>query len=135
MASSRTATAIQWSASSSKTINSATAVTSDAFAFNVEDWEADIYITADNQGTPASGDYVDFWWAYTPDATNYDSTEHAEYLGRLDTYSTNTPGEDPAAFTRPLRTASKGGKLIASAPQAATRNIVITAQVIAHRPQ
>jgi hypothetical protein len=141
VASSRSSTQITWSASNSTTLSSSTAVRSDAFLFNVEDWEADLQISVDNAGTPASGDIVNVAIAYTSgdilgdSANDYDTTEHAEKLGTLDTFSTNTPGEDPARRTYPIRTAGLGFQVIVDAPQAASRNIVVRAMVVTHRPQ
>ena len=141
MASSRNETQITWSSASSVTVSSATAVTSDAFAFDAEDWEADLHVYADNQGTPASGDTADFYVAYSSgdilgdSGDDYATTEHAEFICRLDTYSTNTPGEDPAGKVVPLRTAGKALKVIVVCAQAATRNVVVRARVITHRPQ
>jgi hypothetical protein len=141
MASSRSSTAVTWSASASVTISSATAVTSDAVTFNVEDWSASVQVDANNAGTPASGDYVDVYAAYTAgdvlgdSSSDYDTTEHATFLGRLNTYATDTPGEDPARATFPLDTAPLGCKIICVAPQAASRNIVVRAMVVTHRGQ
>ena len=141
MASSRTETGITWSSAASVTLSSATAVASDLFAFNIEDWECDLAVHVDNAGTPASGDVVNVRVAYSVGnidgsaGDDYATTEHAEYVGRLDTYATNTPGEDPAMLVVPLRTAAKAFKLVVDAPQAASRNIVVRAGVITHRPQ
>jgi hypothetical protein len=141
VASSRSETQVTWSAASSITLSSATAQTSDAMAFNVEDWDADLQITVDNSGTPASGDVLNVAIAYSTgdilgdSVDDYDTTEHAERLGTLDTFSTNTPGEDPARRTFPIRTASKGFKVIVDSPNAATRNMVVRARFITHRPQ
>lgn len=142
MASSRVQTQVTWSSANSITLNSSSAQTSDAFAWNAEDWDADLMVSADNSGTPASGDYVDVWIAYTcgdvlgDSGDDYDTTEHATYLGRLDTYGTNTPGEDPARKTFVgISTANKGFKIIAQGPQAGSRNVVIRAMVSTHRPQ
>lgn len=141
MPSTRNESQITWSSSNSVTVTSATPVASDAFAFDAEDWEADLHVYADNQGTPAAGDTADFYIAYTSgdilgdSGDDYATTEHAEFLCRLDTYATNTPGEDPAGRIVPLRTAGKGFKVIAVCAQAATRNVVVRARVITHRPQ
>ena len=141
MASSRVETQITWSGASSVTVNSATLLASDAFTFNAEDWDADLQVHVDNQGTPASGDVVDVYIAYTTgdilgdSGSDYATTEHAEYLGRLDTVAANTPGEDPASRTFRIRTAPLGFKILASCPQAASRNIVVRARVVTHRPQ
>ncbi len=141
MASSRTETGITWSSAASVTLSSATASTSDAFTFDVEDWSADLGIHADNQGTPASGDVVNIRVAYSVGnidgsaGDDYATTEHSEYIGRLDTWSTNTPGEDPAMLVIPIRTNAKACKIIVDAPQGASRNIVVRAGIITHRPQ
>lgn len=141
MAAGRTSTALQWSASSSKTINSATAVLSDAFTFAAGTVSAVVTISADNQGTPASGDTVDIAFAYTTgdvlgdSGDDYDTTEHAQIFGygrTLDTYGSNAPGEDPARITVPVPPeliAAKGFKLVLTAAQAASRNIVVRAMI------
>ncbi len=141
MASTKPEGAITWSSAASVTLSSATAVASDAFTYNVEDWECDLAVHVDNAGTPASGDVVNVRVAYSVGnidgsaGDDYATTEHAEYVGRLDTYATNIPGEDPALLVVPLRTANKALKVIVDAPQSASRNIVVRAGVITHRPQ
>jgi hypothetical protein len=143
MASSRNETAITWSAAASVTISSNTSYNaSDAFTFNAEDWDGAIQVNADNAGTPASGDVVRVFLAYTAGdvlgdtGSDYDTDEHAVELGTLDTYATNTPGEDPARKTFPIpTTAALGFKLLLLAPQAASRNIVCRARVVTHRAQ
>ncbi len=142
MASSRNETAITWSAAASIALSSATASTSDAFTFNIEDWDGAIQVNADNGGTPASGDIVNVYIAYTSgdvlgdSGSDYDTTEHAIKLGVLNTYGTDTPGEDPARRTFPLPTmAPLGGKLIVDAPQGASRTITVRARLVTHRPQ
>lgn len=141
MASSRVSTAIVWSTNASITMNTTAAFTSDAFTYNAEDWDASIQVNADNQGTPSSGDYVDLWIAYTSGdvlgdtGSDYDTTEHAVQIGRLNTYGTDTPGEDPARGTYKLDTAPLGFKLISQCPTANTRNVILRAMVVTHRPQ
>lgn len=141
MASSRTETGITWSSAASITLSSAAASTSDAFTFNAEDWDADLAVHADNQGTPASGDVVNIRVAYSVGnidgsaGDDYATTEHAEYIGKLDTWSTNTPGEDPAMMVFPIRTTAKAVRLVVDAPQGASRSIVVRAGIITHRPQ
>lgn len=141
MASTRNETQITWSAAASITLSSSAAQTSDAYTYNAEAWEAGVVVSADNQGTPASGDYVDVWAAYTAGdvlgdtGSDYETTEHATFLGRLNTYGSDTPGEDPARKYFPLDTAPLGFKLIVSSPNAATRNVVVRARVVDHRPQ
>lgn len=133
---------ITWSAAASITVNSATVQVSDAVTFNVEDWDASLQVSADNAGTPASGDVCDVYVAWTTGdilgdtGDDYDTTEHAQFIGRLDTYTANTPGEDPARRTWPLNVSGKkGAKVMVSCPQAATRNVVVRARVVTHRPQ
>ena len=143
MASSRNETQVTWdSGSTSKSMTaSATRYTSDAMTFDVEDWDADIHLYADNAGTPASGDTVDFYIHYSTGdlnadaADDYATNEHAEFLKRLDTYATNTPGEDPASAIIPIRTTAGKFKISAEGAQAGTRNITVRARVVTHRGQ
>lgn len=133
-------TQVTWSSASSLTVSSSTVVSSDAFTVGTDDWDGSVTLSADNAGTPASGDVCDWYVAWTNGdilgngGDAYDTTEHAEFLTRLDTYSTNTPGEDPARRTVTLNVSGKKGfKLLASCPQAGSRNIVIRARFGAHR--
>jgi hypothetical protein len=140
MASSRVSTALAWSASASVSVSSGSNATSDAFAFNIEDWDADLQINADNAGTPASGDTLDCYILWSAgdvlgdSGDDYDTVEHAEFLCRLDTYATNTPGEDPARKSVQIRTASKGFKLY-TVNNSGGRSITVRAMVSTHRPQ
>ena len=140
MASSRNETQITWSAASSLSVSSAATSTSDAFTFNIEDWDAVVQLSADNDGTPASGDTVDFYVAYTSgdilgdSGSDYDTTEHATWVARLDTVAANTPGEDPARVTVPINTAALGLKIVAK-NNSAGRAITVRARVVTHRPQ
>lgn len=141
MASSRSETQITWSSASSITLSASGRQDSDAFAFNVEDWEAELQIDANNAGTPASGDLLYVYVKYTTgdilgdSGDDYDTDEHAQLVAVLDTYGSNTPGENPARVTVPLRTAAKGCKVSVEAPQAGSRNIVARARVCTHRVQ
>ena len=142
MASSVNETGITWSASASTTVSSSTVVWSDAVTLNAEDYDASIQVNADNSGTPASGDICDVYVAWSngdvlgDSGDDFDTTEHAEYVGRLDTYSTNTPGEDPARRTWPLKVSGKKAlKIGVSCPQAGTRNVVVRSRLVTHRPQ
>lgn len=139
MAITLTETQITWSAAASTTVSSATAVTSDAFAIDATTIAASIQISVDNAGTPASGDTLTAQIAYTngdvlgDSGDDYDTTEHAAPFMVLDTFTTNTPGEDPARKTGPIGIAMKGGKLIVTCPNAATRNMVVRARLIEKR--
>lgn len=141
MASSRASTAITWGSAASTTVSTSSYISSDVFLYGVEDWQASIQVNADNATTAAAGDYVDLFASFTAGdvlgdtGNDYDTAEHGTYLGRLDTYATDTPGEDPARATYPLDTAPLGFKLTACAPQANTRNIVLRAMVVTHKPQ
>ena len=142
MASTINESQITWSSASSITVSSATQQTSDAVTLNVEDWDASIQVSADNAGTPASGDTCDVYVLWSngdvlgDTGNDYDTSEHAQFMGRLDTYSTNTPGEDPARRTWPLNVSGKTAfKLAVTCAQAASRNIVVRARLVTHRPQ
>lgn len=131
MALTRNETQITWSSAGSITLNTTGLVWSDAVTFDATDVAGGIMVSADNQGTPASGDTVDVWVAYTTGdvlgdtGDDYATDEHAIFHGTLDTYATNTPGEDPARRAIPLDVASfKGCKIGLKAPQGSTRNIV-----------
>lgn len=141
MASSINEAQITWSASSSITVSSATMQVSDAVTLNVEDWDGSISVSADNQGTPASGDTCDVYVLWSngdllgDTGNDYDTVEHAQFIGRVDTYTANTPGEDPARRTWQLdlsgKTALKIGVICSNA---ATRNVVVRARLNTHRP-
>lgn len=136
MAISRNEVGITFAAAASVTVSSNAAATSDAIAWDATTVQGGIVVSADNAGTPASGDWVDLWWASTTGDTDgsagddYETNEHALYLGRLDTVAANTPGEDPARKFFELPVAAKGGRLVYQCNQAATRNIVLRARVI-----
>ena len=129
MALTRGSASIVWGGTASKTLNSSARVDSDAYTFDATDVQASISIHADNQGTPASGDVVNCYLKWASDGSNYDTDEHAEFLFTLDTYGSDTPGEDPAQRTVTISTAGKSFKLSTDAPNAGTRNVVLTAQV------
>jgi hypothetical protein len=83
--------------------------TSDAMTFSADAFAAQIECKADNGGTPADGDEVDFYILYTlgdPDGASsdeYDTVDHASLLCTLDTYA-----EDPAIKTVPVNPVAKG---------------------------
>ena len=135
-----TETQITWSASSSTTVSSATEVVSDAFSLDDTCIAFSIQVSADNAGAAASGDTAVFRMRWTSGdilgdtGNDYDTAEHAEYLGVLDTYGTNTPGEDPARRTfHPGIGGARDFQLGVVCAQAASRNIVIRARVIEQR--
>lgn len=131
---------ITWSSASSVSLSTNSRVDSDAVSNNAGDLNGSISISADNSGTPASGDVVDVYIKWTSgdvlgdSGDDYDTDEHAQFLCRLDTYATNTPGEDPARATVPLTLAGKKGfKLSVVAAQGATRAITFRARMVAQR--
>lgn len=135
MAITQTSTAMAFGGSASVTVSSNSQADSDAYTFDATCIGAGVMVSCDNQGTPASGDYVDFYWKYTAgdvlgdSGDDYETDEHATPLGRVDTVAANTPGEDPVRKWFPLDPNAKGGKLSYKCNQAATRNIVIRAMV------
>lgn len=133
---------VTWGSAASQTLNTNSRVDSDAVTLNVEDWDASVQVSADNQGTPASGDTVDVYVKWSngdvlgDSGDDFDTDEHAEWLCRLDTYPTNTPGEDPARKTVSLMVSGKKAfKLSAVAAQGATRSVVLRTRLVTHRPQ
>lgn len=141
MAITRQETGITWSAAASVTLSSATRVDADAVDFDATDVAAVLTVNADNAGTPVAGDWVDVYIKWTAgdilgdSGDDFDTTEHAEYLGRLDTFATNTPGEDPARRTWSLNhaVAASGFRVSVEAPQAASRNVVVRARLATQR--
>lgn len=118
--------AVTWSSSSTVTLSSNTArSTSDAITVDPTAFAASLQVKADNQGTPASGDIMKVWVAWSLDGTNFDTEEHAEYLGPLNTVAADDPGEDPATRTFTLNPRARQKlKVILLGPQSASRNIV-----------
>jgi len=139
MASSKPEIQVTWSGADSKTVSAATIQWSDPVAFNVEDFEASVQVSADNAGTAASGDVCNVYAAYTTGdnlgdtGNDFDTDKHAAWLMQLDTYSTN--GEDPARKSAPVRTGATGFRLGVQCPQAGTRSIVVRARLATHRAQ
>jgi len=91
---------ITWSAANSVSIAAGNNDTSDVFTFSTNSSFGHIQIKAENDGTPAAGDTVDFFLLLScgdPDgagAAEYDTIGHALPLGTLDTNA-----EDPALRT------------------------------------
>lgn len=142
MASSINEQQVLWSSASSVSLSTNSRVDSDAISLNIEDWDGALQVSADNSGTPASGDIVDVYAKWTTgdvlgdSSDDYDTDEHAEFICRLDTFSTNTPGEDPARKTISLDLSGKKGlKVSAVAAQGASRAITFRARLVTHRPQ
>lgn len=133
-------TQITWSSASSKTLSTSARVNSDAITLNAADGATSVQISADNAGTPASGDVVNVYAAYSngdileDSGDDFDTDKGAEFLGQLDTYT--TAGEDPIRKTFTLRTfGKKAVKIGVAAPQAGSRNVVIRARLVTNRQQ
>lgn len=135
MAITRVETNVAWSTAASITVSANTQADSDAMTVDATTIAAGLVIHAKNQGTPASGDYIDIWLKPTVgdvDGTagdDYTTDEHAVFLVRLNTYGTDNPGEDPARAYVEIPIAMKGFKLSHKANQAATRSIVLRARL------
>ena len=92
---------VQWSSSNSVSIASSSNDTSDAVTFTSGTvFQAKIQLKADNDGTPSSGDTVDFYLLEShgdPDGSGtdeYDTAEQGTHLARLDTNE-----DDPSITT------------------------------------
>lgn len=126
---------ITWTGAASVTLSAATRQDSDVYTFHDGDIAASVQIDANNAGTPASGDVLDVYIKWTTgdvlgdSGNDYDTSEHAQLLGRLDTVAANTPGEDPARKTWDIPVGARGFVLSVEAPQAASRNIVVRARL------
>lgn len=139
MAGTRVQTQVQWAAANSLTVSSATEVVSDEFTVHDTTVAMSIQLSADNAGTAASGDTAVFKIRWSngdilgDTGNDYDTAEHAQFVFTLDTFATNTPGEDPVRRTVPIEPLGKYFKLTCTCAQAATRNIVIRALVSEQR--
>lgn len=135
MAITRTQTQVTWTGGVSLVVSSATEVVSDVITLDDTCVALSIQLSADNAGTPASGDTA-IWriqWSNGDVLANtgddYDTSEHAQFIAQLDTFATNTPGEDPARMTVTVTPVSKKFKLACTCANAATRMIAIAARI------
>jgi len=131
----RVATQVLWATASTKTVTSATESVSDVITVDDSCVNLSIQVSADNQGTGTSGDTA-VWriqWStgdvLADSGDDYDTSEHAQYLTNLDTYGSNTPGEDPARRTIEISPIAKKFKLAVTCANAATRNIIVAARI------
>jgi len=133
MAITRTETQVTWSAASSTSVSSGGTATSDEVNLDATCVAAQVHLKADNGGTPASGDTIDFYVLQTggdPDGAStdeFDTAGHAVFLGSADTND-----EDPAILTVPLPIPQKGGKIYASS-NAASNSITVSATITEQR--
>ena len=119
------------SMSTPKALNSTAIFDSDAVTFSADATDCYLQEKVDNQGTPGSGDVVDVYLRVSLDGgTTYDTDEHMSWVMRLDTYPTNTPGEDPATQSRLVDVRGiPGAKFAFKAAQGSTRTINVSAQI------
>jgi len=104
---------VQWdSGNNSKSVTAGGTATSDPFSFSATAIDALVTLKADNAGTPASGDTIEFYLLATcgdPDGASTDEypadSDDGILLAVLDTYA-----NDPAVKTVSCPVA-KGGKL------------------------
>lgn len=139
MASTKNETVVQFSAIDEITINNSnTWNLSDLVALNVEDWDAELLIWVDNQGTPTSGDTVEVRALYTNGnvdgaaGDDYVNADNGEFLAFLDTYN-NDDGNGVVLASVPVRTCPDGFKLAVKAAAGATRNVKFRALLQTHR--
>ena len=92
---------VTWSSSNSISVSAGSTQTSDAITLSTSAFAAMITLKADNSGTPASGDTVDFYALLScgdPDGSAGDEypndDSHGIFLARLD-----TTADDPAIVT------------------------------------
>ena len=134
MALSDVQTQVTWSSASTLSVTSATEVVSDAMTVDASciNLSFTLYATV---GTSGAGDTATFRirWS-TGDVKNdsgddYDTAEHATFITRLDCYTSNTPGENPAQITVVVPRGASKYKIACSCPNAATHNMTIAARM------
>lgn len=120
---------VVWSAASSKSVAAGAAETSDAMALSAGAVGMAVLMKADNDGTPASGDYISWYASFTtgdPDgagADEYPDILHAMPLGTGDTNQV-----DPALLFVSLPVGATGVKFIAD-NNSAGRAITASAEI------
>jgi len=136
MAITRTQTQVGWDTGSTKTVTSPTEVTSNTITLDDTTVALSIQVSANNQNTAASGDTA-VWriqWSngdvMADSGDDFDTSEHAQFLGQLDTYSTNVPGENPARMTINVTPVAKKFRLACNCASAsATKILVLSARI------
>lgn len=136
MAITRVGTNVTWSSATSITVNSNTQADSDTMSVDATTTAIGMVIHVDNQGAPATGDYIDIYLkpnvgdVSAGTGNDFATDEHATFLCRLNTFSTDSPGEDPARVYVELPVAMTSFKLshkyASAAP--ATRSLVLRAR-------
>lgn len=134
MASTKEANPVLWSTSATKTLSDNNWAVSDEFTLNTEDWDDHLWIKADNQGTPASGDTAQIKFLANDGSNNYNSPSGASspqnvHLTTLDTYN----NLDPDGTLVKIPAVAGKFKIAAKGNQTATRNIVLTIVCLTRR--
>lgn len=128
----RTEVQVQWSSANSLSVAAAGNGTSDEVNLTANTLKARIQLKADNNGTPADGDVVEFYLLETsgdPDGTGsdeFDTAKHGTPLARLNTFAPD--GEDPAIAHVQLPLPQKGLKIYAD-NKAASNAITVSATI------
>lgn len=128
MAISKSETQIQWSAANSLSVSSSSTGTSDSASIGATVIDGSVQLKADNDGTPASGDTVDFYALFTngdPDGASTDEFDTAEQGTLLAVLDTNS--DDPAIATVPLPTVSAKSVKIYAVNNSSGRAITVSA--------
>lgn len=105
---------IQWGGSNNVSVASGGTETSDLIGPSDTALQAQLQLKADHDGTPSSGDTVEFWLLQTlgdPDGTGsdeFDTDEQSTIMAVLDTNE-----DDPALTTVRFPLPQKDGKLLA----------------------
>lgn len=135
MAITRAQSQVLWSGASTKLANTAAEFVSDTITLDDTTVALSVQLSANNQGTPASGDTA-IWriqWSngdvLADSGDDYDTAEHAQFLAQLDTFSTNTPGENPARMTVSVTPVAKKFRLSCNCASGATRSVILAARV------
>lgn len=121
---------IQFGGANSTSIASGGSATSDVANMSDTAFQAQIELKADNDGTPASGDTMDFWLLQSlgdPDGTGtneYETNEQSTFLATLDTNA-----DDPTVSVVELPVPSAGVKVLAK-NNSGGRSITVSATIL-----
>jgi hypothetical protein len=113
--------------------------TSDAYTLDATDVALALQIDANNATTPLSGDTVNCRISYScgdvlgDSSDDFDTDKSSDLVCVLNTYATDSWGEDPARRTIALPIGVKAFKLKVDAPQGNSQNIVVRAMVAYQR--
>lgn len=116
MALTRSEVQVLWSSANSVSVGAASNATSDAFSVDATAIGGSAQLKADNDGTAAAGDTVDFFLLGTlgdPDGASTDEYGTGINDTWIATLNTASPGTDPAECVVPINHQIKGGKIYA----------------------